>query len=128
MKTMPRIVIVGAILSLIAVVAVVVASGADPRPAHGSADAATARTGGGWRTNARGQTLGRLHGDELYGEMPDLVCAMATNGKIGYCMKSDLFGYELGRPKAATIMGRMVPVYRSDGITKIGHFLASSGL
>lgn len=81
-------------------------------------------------TNAAGQTYGG--GKELV-EEPDLVKVLATNGKHGYCLRSDLDGPADGitpsTPPEVTeaineagLRGRTIPVYESDGITQIGVF------
>jgi hypothetical protein len=76
-------------------------------------------------TNAAGQTYGG--GKELV-EEPDLVKVLATNGKHGYCLKSDLEGTppktleEAEEITKRGLRGYTIPVYESDGVTQIGVF------
>lgn len=78
--------------------------------------------------NVRGET----YGPEIYAEnpdqAPDLILAVATNGREGYVRKVDLRG-----PQPRTLAdvaaidesagrGRDIPVYESDGTTVIGTF------
>jgi hypothetical protein len=77
-------------------------------------------------TNAAGQTYG---GDKPLVENPDLVKVLATNGKVGYSLKPDIYpDPDPMTPEEAEEMtkrglrGYMVPVYGSDGVTQIGVF------
>ena len=77
-------------------------------------------------TNAAGQTYG---GDKPLVENPDLVKVQATNSKVGYSLKSDIYpDPDPMTPEEAEEMtkrglrGYMVPVYESDGVTQIGVF------
>lgn len=59
---------------------------------------------------------------------PDLIAAIATNGKTGYVYARDLVQpapttLQLGTPPGET---RTIPVYTSDGHTEIGQFLIGS--
>ena len=59
---------------------------------------------------------------------PDLIAAIATNGKTGYVYARDLeqpapTTLQLGTPPGET---RTIPVYTSDGHTEIGQFLIGS--
>jgi hypothetical protein len=83
-----------------------------------------------WATNARGQTYGvqNAHGS------PDLVAVTATNGRDGYVYSSQLDEVDgttaaksFTRPEQAlewqkTHRGGDIPVYASDGSTRIGVF------
>jgi hypothetical protein len=56
---------------------------------------------------------------------PDLIAAIATNGKTGYVYARDLeqpapTTLQSGTPPGQT---RTIPVYTSDGETEIGQFL-----
>jgi hypothetical protein len=61
-------------------------------------------------------------------EDPDLMAAMATNGKVGYIYRKDLEGPMPRSPaeavagNARSLRGYTVPVYESDGVTRIGVF------
>jgi hypothetical protein len=81
-------------------------------------------------TNAAGQTYGV---DKPLVTEPDLVSVIATNGKHGYCLGSDLDGPADGitpsTPPEVTedfnergLRGYTIPVYESDGVTQIGVF------
>jgi hypothetical protein len=79
--------------------------------------------------NAKGETYGMEspeHG------VPDLIAVMATNGAAGYAYARDMYGglkptspedavknFSTPRPQ------REIPVYLSDGETKVGVFMAS---
>lgn len=76
--------------------------------------------------NASGLTYGP---NKPLVEEPDLMAVVATNGKQGYCLKTDLEGGE--PPKTpeeaiasneASLRGYTIPVYESDGKTQIGVF------
>ena len=59
---------------------------------------------------------------------PDLIAAIATNGRTGYVYARDLeqpapTTLQLGTPPGET---RTIPVYTSDGQTEIGPFLIGS--
>ncbi|MFC6704335.1 hypothetical protein [Flexivirga alba] len=82
----------------------------------------------GWATNARGQTYG-VTNDK--GEDPDLIAAIATNGKQGYLYAAELNGAAPANPAQAQEWSKQdsgrthsIPVYASDGTTKIGSFEA----
>jgi len=79
-------------------------------------------------TNASGQTYGS---EKSLVEAPDLIAAMATNGKRGYCLKSDINPQptptntpmtpeEAEAMMDAGLRGHTIPVYESDGVTQIG--------
>jgi hypothetical protein len=81
-------------------------------------------------TNAAGETYG---GDKPLVEQPDLVAVIATNGKHGFCLRSDFDGpadgttpstppEEVEALNEAGLRGRTIPVYESDGVTQIGVF------
>jgi hypothetical protein len=78
-------------------------------------------------TNANGQTYGPMM---PHVEEPDLVRVTATNGKLGYVLRADLEGSVPTTPEEALSQqiaqagkNRVIPVYQSDGITKIGVFI-----
>jgi hypothetical protein len=64
-----------------------------------------------WGVNANGQTYGVPNANGV----PDLSPALATNGKVGYILNSDLFTIEY--PDHG-----FINVYESDGTTVIGQF------
>ena len=73
---------------------------------------------------AHGQTYGVANDNGT----PDLIAAIATNGKSGYVYARDLeqpapTTLQFGTPPGQT---RTIPVYTSDGHTEIGQFLISS--
>ena len=78
--------------------------------------------------NARGET----YGSEAYGANPDLISAVATNGREGYIRRTDLdaaTGPEPSSPPEAIARqdsrepgSTYIPVFESDGVTVIGQF------
>ena len=91
---------------------------------HLSATYSTVTTTG-WSVNAHGQTYGvqNQHG------VPDLIAAIATNGRAGYVYSAELQHAE-GTPTtpAQAIAGNnrrpsTITVYQSDGHTPIGTFI-----
>lgn len=80
----------------------------------------------GWATNAHGQTYGVTND---HGQEPDLLAAVATNGKQGYVYAIKLHGPAPANPAQALQwsqqdagLSHAIPVYASDGTTKIGDF------
>ncbi|MDQ2850064.1 MAG: DUF3040 domain-containing protein, partial [Actinomycetota bacterium] len=80
----------------------------------------------GWATNAHGQTYGVTND---HGQEPDLLAAVATNGKQGYVYAIKLNGPAPANPAQALQwsqqdagLSHAIPVYASDGTTKIGDF------
>ena len=77
-----------------------------------------------WGVNAQGQTYGVENGDGT----PDLVAVQATNGRRGYAYATELNGPQPTSPADALAHqepdydGRDVPVYESDGVSRIGTF------
>lgn len=69
--------------------------------------------------NSRGQTYGSMVKSDELGETPDLVEALATNGKVGY-VRLD----ELEAPSSESRQARYLPVYESDGVTVIGQYVS----
>jgi hypothetical protein len=87
------------------------------------------RTPTEWAINDNGDTYGTPN----EGGEPDLISAIATNGKLGYVYSKDLQGPEINNPEEAleymeSVKGTtlIVPVYESDGETVIGEFEAGS--
>ncbi|UOR01631.1 hypothetical protein MUN77_16180 [Leucobacter allii] len=78
-----------------------------------------------WGVNGSGVTFG-LHNER--GD-PELVAALATNGRPGYVYAEDVQGETPASPEeAAELTGkgledRVIPVYEADGITVIGEFV-----
>jgi hypothetical protein len=106
-----------------------------PFPAAGPSAAATSYPPGQgptpkpgtWPTNARGQTYGSSgQANAVTGE-PDLIAAIATNGKTGYVLRTDMELPPPANPSEAvarnTAPPRTIPVYQSDGLTQIGVFI-----
>lgn len=92
--------------------------------------AATLRTPD--KTNADGQTYGADGGAAPGGPVnePDLVAVNATNGQQGYVYATQLYGPTPTSPTQAVAENnqpaRMIPVYESDGKTRIGEFKVGS--
>jgi len=82
-----------------------------------------------WPTNERGQTYGTPQETAAGYHEPDLMRVLATNGKTGYALSTDLAGPEPSTPEEALVWQaergsepRTIPVYESDGLTQIGVF------
>jgi hypothetical protein len=61
---------------------------------------------------------------------PDLIQVLATNGRIGYALRSDLEGPTPETPQQALLQqaarderSRLIPVCESDGVTQVGVFM-----
>lgn len=88
-----------------------------------------------WPQNEHGQTYGSSGLAKSYEDEPVLI-AVASDGKQGYCYKTDLDGpppprspdaesaYDLNLPG---MLGFAVPKYASDGTTQIGVFWIGGG-
>jgi|GEM_PF-2234306 len=78
------------------------------------------------KVNAEGKTYGSAAGAKSRAEEPDLIAVIATNGEKGYVWKTDLYAGQPKNPEEAAKMvpkERVIPVYKSDGHTKIGEFV-----
>jgi hypothetical protein len=84
--------------------------------------------------NEHGQTYGRSDGLLNPADEPDLILAQATNGKIGYVLKSDLdaaTGADVASPEEALAQQAKnrtgepieIAVFEADGRTRIGVFV-----
>ncbi|MBE0418363.1 MAG: peptidase M56 BlaR1 [Coriobacteriia bacterium] len=87
-----------------------------------------------WPVNARGMTYGSALQAMSPEDEPDLIQVIATNGRVGYALRSDLDGPVPSTPQEAVRQqptgpghNRVVPVYEADGITKIGVFIIETG-
>jgi hypothetical protein len=100
------------------------AHGPSAPPAPPSPAPPAPATGGPWKVNAHGQT----YGIETETGTPDLVAVIATDGRHGYAYATQLEGPRPTSPADALRQEREdpngydVPVYESDGTTRIGHF------
>jgi hypothetical protein len=78
--------------------------------------------------NAKGQSYGSSALSKTPADDPDLILVVATNGREGYAYSSELNG-ELPKSPAdaarvsAANKGRAIPVYQSDGVTRVGEFV-----
>jgi hypothetical protein len=88
-----------------------------------------------WPENENGQTFGSAGRVLSPGDEPDLI-AVASDGKVGYCYKTDLFGQPLSTPgsdedvnvlNGIGLRGYAIPKYESDGTTQIGVFWIGGG-
>lgn len=85
----------------------------------------------GFQRNRDGETYGKMpimpFGQVNFSRIPDLVEAVATNGKAGYVYESELSGHRPKNPQQAVAIDnqgpRTIPVYSKDGTTKIGEFV-----
>ena len=78
-----------------------------------------------WGVNAKGET----YGVEVPGRgAPDLIAVIATNGATGYAYTNQMKGTDPTSPEEAAKNlpkpQREIPVYLSDGTTKVGVFMA----
>jgi photosystem II stability/assembly factor-like uncharacterized protein len=90
-----------------------------------------------WPVNARGQTYGTSALATSPADEPDLVLAVATNGKVGYILRAEaeaVDGSNVRTPEEALAWQAAhgsetheIPVYEVDGITQIGVFLIGPG-
>lgn len=71
--------------------------------------------------NAHGQTYGSMRKSDEHGETPDLIEALATNGKVGYVRLGDFEA-----PSSESGQPRRLPVYQSDGTTRIGEYISGT--
>ena len=82
-----------------------------------------------WGTNESGESYGVPNRTGT----PDLVAVTATNGRSGYVRAKDVLGTTPSSPadalqqQAARADSFEVPVFTSDGLTRIGVFLAVKG-
>lgn len=83
-----------------------------------------------WPVNAAGQTYGSGLRAVSPKDEPDLICVEATNGLVGYSLRTDLEDPDPSSPEEAVRIqasragaSRFVPVYRVDGETQIGVFV-----
>lgn len=77
-------------------------------------------------TNARGQT----YGTGAEGLRPDLVATIATNGRLGYVLRTEWeppMPTTSRSPVTSNPPARTIPVYESDGVTVIGEFTVGGG-
>lgn len=93
----------------------------DASPAKGAEPVVTQQV----KHNAAGLTYGAAGQGASPADDPDLVLIVATNGKTGYAYTRDLNGPTPTSPSEALDLtnNRTVPVYLSDGTTKIGEFV-----
>ncbi|GAB3588695.1 hypothetical protein [Calidifontibacter terrae] len=81
-----------------------------------------------YKVNAAGLTYGSDADAAAAGVEPDLVLVVATNGKTGYVLNSDLNGPQPTSPEQAASPQfqspppRTITVYESDGKTVVGEF------
>jgi hypothetical protein len=87
-----------------------------------------------WPQNEHGQTFGSSGLAKSYEDEPDLI-AVASDGKRGYCYKTDLDGPPSTSPGAVSaddlnfpgMRGFAIPMFESDGTTQIGVFWIGGG-
>ncbi|WOO38352.1 hypothetical protein R2R35_07570 [Anaerocolumna sp. AGMB13020] len=78
--------------------------------------------------NENGQTYGSAFVGAITGEMPDLVKAVTTDGKVGYLNVKDLLLDTPATPEEAIALSAyseansIIPVYAEDGTTVVGAF------
>ena len=83
-----------------------------------------------WPRNASGMTYGSGLDAQSLQDEPDLIKVEATNGKVGYSLRTDLEAPDPSTPEEAVRLqaaragtSQEIPVYLSDGITKVGVFV-----
>ena len=87
-----------------------------------------------WPVNHQGLSYGTPT-ETVYGyHEPELILVEATNGATGYAYRTDLEGPAPSSPEEALRwqaeqagQRRAVPVFESDGVTRIGEFVAREG-
>lgn len=101
-----------------------IAAGSD-KPAAPAGPATTT-----WPQNSKGMTYGSGLDAQSSQDEPDLIQVLATNGRIGYALRSDLEGPTPETPQQALLQqaarderSRLIPVYESDGVTQVGVFM-----
>lgn len=79
--------------------------------------------------NAKGETFGV---ESPENGTPDLIAVIATNGSMGYAYASELYGGAMPTSPEDAVKNfntprpqREIPVYLSDGDTKVGVFMAA---
>lgn len=84
-----------------------------------------------YKTNDSGETYGSAVGVVDPENEPDLIQAVATNGREGYVRKTDLVEPAPASPEEASqlraTLGRAIPVYSSDGKSVVGEFVIQPG-
>ncbi len=79
-----------------------------------------------WPRNAKGLTYGSELQATVTNQLPDLIAAIATNGKQGYVRRLDLYRPGPTTPSQAisqnATAARSIPVYAVDGTTVIVDF------
>jgi len=81
-----RLAIVGAVL-VVGLAAAIYGAGVARGSGSGASKGSAATA---WPTNANGQTYGSKHFAKTPEDESDLIAVVATNGKEGYCLKTDL--------------------------------------
>lgn len=82
--------------------------------------------------NDNGLTYGSSADATSPGNEPDLIQAMATNGKSGYVYRTDLTPPEPASPEEAVAQNalndepKVISVYEQDGATVIGEFVLAA--
>lgn len=120
-----RLVAAMALLALFVAAAVYGAGVASGNSADGSTTGSMATS----QTNDNGQSYGSKYFAKSVADEPDLIAVVATNGKEGYCYKTDFEGPETKTTEEAVaetkanLRGREVPVFESDGVTRVGVFM-----
>lgn len=117
----------GGALLVGAVVGVTVASADATRPST-SRPVGASLTVQPFERNASGLTYGASGQGARPSDDPDLVLIVATNGRTGYSYRRELDGPEPQSPAEAATAPRTwtVPVYLSDGKTRVGDFVVGS--
>jgi hypothetical protein len=99
--------------------------------AGGRVDQVTAGTTN-WQRNADGLTFGSARDAKTPADEPDLILAIATNGRQGYARRADLQPVAPKNPaEALATQAKMagvvqqIPVYEADAKTRIGVFIIS---
>lgn len=83
-------------------------------------------------TNENGLTYGSAAIAPSPDAEPDLIAAIATNGREGYVMKSELDRRaenpeDAARVTAENLAGYTINVYAQDGVTVVGEFQVAGG-
>lgn len=105
-------------------------AGTSPEP-----QAPSGLVGTEWPRNEAGLTYGSAAKAKSPQDEPDLILAEATNGRIGYVLRTDLEGPTPRSPEEALAWqaarggkNRVIPVYELDGVTQISVLVETRGV
>lgn len=136
--TATRVTIAAAAVAVGAAVCVLVTNAASATtatsPAASPAVPSVPGPGHGYPLNSHGQSYGSAADAPARGGEPDLIAAIASNGKRGYVKRIDMESPRPKNPEEAVALTKAnegktktVPVYDQEGQTVIGEFVMGGG-